>query len=113
MAVYTEIDDDALISCMGAYDAGDVLSYKGIAEGIEQGRKQGESADGALIISTQEELAQHGGASLGGVEADGAPELGGDGWELVSTLDTNIAQGSSDELVLFLKRPCMDDDLVE
>lgn len=40
-------------------------------------------------------------------------ELGGDGWELVSTLDTNIAQGSSDELVLFLKRPQLEDDAPE
>jgi len=31
--------------------------------------------------------------------------LGAEGWELVSTLDTNIAKGASDELVLFLKRP--------
>lgn len=40
-------------------------------------------------------------------------ELGGDRWELVSTLDTNIAQGSSDELVLFLKRPRLDEGIDE
>lgn len=31
--------------------------------------------------------------------------LGAEGWELVSTMDTNIAKGASDELVLFMKRP--------
>lgn len=35
MAVYTEIDDDALVDFMSAYDVGEVLSCKGIAEGIE------------------------------------------------------------------------------
>ena len=31
--------------------------------------------------------------------------FGDDGWELVSAVDTNIGKGSSDEIVLFLKRP--------
>lgn len=35
MAVYTQIDDDALISFMSDYDCGELLGYKGIAEGIE------------------------------------------------------------------------------
>lgn len=43
----------------------------GIAAGIEEGRKQGESADGAVIISSAEELATHGGTSMGDVTADG------------------------------------------
>ncbi len=41
----------------------------GIAAGIEQGRKQGESADGAL--SSHEELMANGGATLGAIEAAG------------------------------------------
>jgi hypothetical protein len=32
-------------------------------------------------------------------------ELGAEGWELVSAIDTTIHKGSSDEIVLFLKRP--------
>ena len=35
MAVYTEIEDDALINFIADYDIGEVLSCKGIAEGIE------------------------------------------------------------------------------
>ena len=35
MAVYTEIGDDELRAFVGAYDIGEVLSCKGIAEGVE------------------------------------------------------------------------------
>lgn len=35
MAVYTEIDDDALDEFVAQYDIGNVLSCKGIAEGVE------------------------------------------------------------------------------
>lgn len=35
MAVYTDVTDDALASFLGRYDLGAVLSFKGIAEGVE------------------------------------------------------------------------------
>ncbi len=35
MAVYTDISEDDLKSFIAAYDAGELLSYKGIAEGVE------------------------------------------------------------------------------
>ncbi len=35
MAVYTEVTDDDLAAFMAAYDIGDVVSFKGIAEGVE------------------------------------------------------------------------------
>ncbi len=35
MAVYTEISDEALATFMAGYDLGDILSCKGIAEGVE------------------------------------------------------------------------------
>lgn len=54
MAVYTEIDDDALISFMGAYDAGDVLSYKGIAEGIENSNFLVTTTDSPFILTLYE-----------------------------------------------------------
>ena len=43
----------------------------GIAAGIEEGRKQGESADGALIVSNGDELKANGGVSFGDVAANG------------------------------------------
>lgn len=43
----------------------------GIASGVEAGRKNAESADGAIVVSNAEELAQHGGAALGEVTAAG------------------------------------------
>lgn len=35
MAVYTDISEDALRAFLSTYDVGDLLSYKGIAEGVE------------------------------------------------------------------------------
>jgi homoserine kinase type II len=35
MAVYTEVSDEALDAFLSDYDIGEVLSYKGIAEGVE------------------------------------------------------------------------------
>ena len=35
MAVYTEVSDDELALFIGSYDVGALLSYKGIAEGVE------------------------------------------------------------------------------
>lgn len=35
MAVYTEVSDEELAAFIGSYDLGDLLSYKGIAEGVE------------------------------------------------------------------------------
>jgi hypothetical protein len=32
-------------------------------------------------------------------------EIGADGWELVSVVDTNMHRGASDELLFFFKRP--------
>ncbi|MEC8793124.1 MAG: homoserine kinase, partial [Pseudomonadota bacterium] len=35
MAVYTQISDDELIAFLATYDIGDLVSYAGIAEGVE------------------------------------------------------------------------------
>ncbi len=35
MAVYTDVSADDLTQFLGAYDIGELLSYKGIAEGVE------------------------------------------------------------------------------
>ena len=35
MAVYTEVGDEELVAFAAEYDIGEVLSFKGIAEGIE------------------------------------------------------------------------------
>ena len=35
MAVYTEVTDDALGAFLSDYDLGPALSFKGIAEGVE------------------------------------------------------------------------------
>ncbi|MEE8505631.1 MAG: homoserine kinase, partial [Kiloniellales bacterium] len=35
MAVYTEVSDEDLREFLGQYDLGEVTSFKGIAEGVE------------------------------------------------------------------------------
>ena len=40
----------------------------GVAEGIEEGRKSGTSIDGALLVSSMEEVAAHGGLSVAAIE---------------------------------------------
>ena len=35
MAVYTDVAADELAAFLGQYDIGELLSYKGIAEGVE------------------------------------------------------------------------------
>ena len=35
MAVYTDVAADELAEFLGRYDIGELLSYKGIAEGVE------------------------------------------------------------------------------
>ena len=35
MAVYTQVSDEALAEFLSAYDLGAALSFKGIAEGVE------------------------------------------------------------------------------
>ncbi len=54
MAVYTEIDDDALVAFMAAYDLGEVLSCKGIAEGIENSNFLVTTTQGPFILTLYE-----------------------------------------------------------
>jgi len=58
MAVYTEIDDDALIAFMAAYDLGEVLSCKGIAEGIENSNFLVTTTQGPYILTLYEKRVQ-------------------------------------------------------
>ena len=54
MAVYTEIEDDALIEFVDAYDIGEVLSCKGIAEGIENSNFIVTTTSGPYILTLYE-----------------------------------------------------------
>lgn len=54
MAVYTEIDDDALVRFMADYDVGEVLSCKGIAEGIENSNFALTTTNGQFILTLYE-----------------------------------------------------------
>jgi homoserine kinase type II len=54
MAVYTEIGDDELRAFVGAYDIGEVLSCKGIAEGVENSNYLLGTERGAFILTLYE-----------------------------------------------------------
>jgi homoserine kinase type II len=54
MAVYTEVADDDLARFVAAYDVGAVLSYKGIAEGVENTNFLLRAEKGAFILTLYE-----------------------------------------------------------
>ncbi len=67
-----EVAKDATAAVVGKGIEVSKGTVTGIAAGIEQGRKQGESADGAVIVSTKEELAALGGAKVGAIDGTDA-----------------------------------------
>lgn len=54
MAVYTDITEDDLSRFLTAYDAGTLLSYKGIAEGVENSNFLMHTSAGAFILTLYE-----------------------------------------------------------
>lgn len=54
MAVYTEIADEALTAFVAGYDIGDVLSVKGIAEGVENSNYLLVTETGQFILTLYE-----------------------------------------------------------
>ena len=54
MAVYTEVSDEELASFLGTYDIGTVLSYKGIAEGVENTNYFLHTTEGSYILTLYE-----------------------------------------------------------
>ncbi|MFA5122730.1 homoserine kinase [Zavarzinia sp.] len=51
MAVYTDVDDTALAAFLGDYALGDLLSFKGIAEGVENSNFLLETTRGRFILT--------------------------------------------------------------
>ena len=54
MAVYTEVSDDALRAFLARYDIGEVTSFKGIAEGVENSNFLLRTASGQHILTLYE-----------------------------------------------------------
>lgn len=54
MAVYTEVSDEELIDFVSAYDIGDVVSFKGIAEGVENTNYLLQTTQGPYILTLYE-----------------------------------------------------------
>lgn len=54
MAVYTEISDEALSQFLESYDIGELLSYKGIAEGVENTNYLVHTSSGTYILTLYE-----------------------------------------------------------
>ena len=54
MAVYTDVAADELAAFLGDYDIGELLSYKGIAEGVENSNFLLHTSKGAYILTLYE-----------------------------------------------------------
>ena len=54
MAVYTEVGDEELSAFLATYDIGTVLSYKGIAEGVENSNYLLRTTRGSYILTLYE-----------------------------------------------------------
>ena len=54
MAVYTEVSDEELVKFMSTYDLGEVVAFKGIAEGIENTNFLLTMSSGAFILTLYE-----------------------------------------------------------
>ena len=60
MAVYTEVGAEELAEFLGRYDLGELLSFKGIAEGVENSNFLVHTARGYFILTLYEKrVAQH------------------------------------------------------
>ena len=51
MAVYTQVSDDALAAFLDEYNLGNALSFKGIAEGVENSNSKPRRAGSFLPCS--------------------------------------------------------------
>jgi len=51
MAVYTEVPDEELEAFLATYDIGTLMSYKGIAEGVENSNYYLETETGRYILT--------------------------------------------------------------
>ncbi|MEO7026809.1 MAG: homoserine kinase [Caulobacteraceae bacterium] len=58
MAVYTDITDAELADFLGAFDLGPAISFKGIAEGVENSNFLVETAAGRFILTVYERRAR-------------------------------------------------------
>ena len=54
MAVYTEVPEDALFAFVAQYEIGEVLSFKGIAEGVENTNYYLHTSQGDFILTLYE-----------------------------------------------------------
>src|SRR5471030_2099559 len=54
MAVYTDVAVEELAAFLGAYDLGDLLAYKGIAEGVENSNFLLHTSRGYFILTLYE-----------------------------------------------------------
>ncbi len=60
MAVYTEVNDDDLTRFIAGYGVGELLSYKGIAEGVENTNYVVHTTGGPFILTLYEKRVEHG-----------------------------------------------------
>jgi len=60
LAVYTDVGDEELVAFVAAYDLGEVMSFKGIAEGVENTNYLLQTTTGSHILTLYEKRVQVG-----------------------------------------------------
>ena len=60
MAVYTEVTDEELAAFLAGYDIGELLAFKGIAEGVENSNSCFIPSDGFFILTLYEKRVRDG-----------------------------------------------------
>src|ERR1700752_5426694 len=60
MAVYTDVPADELAEFLSLYELGDLLSYKGIAEGVENSNFLLHTSKGSFILTLYEKRVARG-----------------------------------------------------
>jgi homoserine kinase type II len=58
LAVYTDVGDEELVAFVAAYDLGEVMSFKGIAEGVENTNYLLQTTKGSHILTLYEKRVQ-------------------------------------------------------
>jgi homoserine kinase type II len=54
MAVYTEVSDEALRACLAEYELGELLAFRGIAEGVENSNYALKTTGGDFVLTLYE-----------------------------------------------------------
>ena len=98
MAVYTDVNENELSAFLKAYPVGELLSYKGIAEGVENSNFLLHAGSGSFILTLYEKRVERAGAAMS-LLVQRAAEIPWDEIGRISTLGLS-AGASAPEIIV-------------